>query len=82
VDDIEPVEVIELDVKELAQDIAVCFRIKNVQRWTLRLWIATLLLRLAAWIAWFGECVVEMDLGEGEQPTDEPCTPGPLPNLP
>jgi hypothetical protein len=44
----------ELDAKQLANELTITVEIKRHKEWTLRLWVAAKLIKLAAWIAWVG----------------------------
>jgi hypothetical protein len=46
-------QILELDTKKFAHKITLEVKLKRVNEWGLRLKIACLLIRFAAWIAWF-----------------------------
>lgn len=41
-----------LTAKGMAKSITLVVRFKGFKQWSFRLWIATQLIRLAAWVAW------------------------------
>lgn len=43
----------ELDTRELAHRITLEVKLKRAREWGLRVKVACLLIRFAAWIAWF-----------------------------
>ena len=52
----------EIDSKDIARHLTVTLRLKRTKQWGIRLRIATLLIRLAAWIGWFN--YAEAELGQ------------------
>jgi hypothetical protein len=43
---------IDIDAKDLANQLTIEARVKNFNQWKIRIWIGTKLIQLAGWVMW------------------------------